>query len=129
MDLDVSNPIRDISDLDKALKIFVEEKSELLYSVTESRKNPYFNMVEIKGNNIKLSKDKNKFFRTQDLPKVYDINANIYIYSRDFLCRDVDSINDSKKTSIYVMDSVSAFDIDTELDFFIVDCILNRVKK
>ena len=46
MDLDITAPLRNISDI-KILKIF-KKKSGNLITGCESKKNPYFNMVEKK---------------------------------------------------------------------------------
>ena len=55
-DLDLTSPLRNIRDIKKALKIFNYEKANNLFSVTNSKKNPYFNMVEKKNNTYVLSK-------------------------------------------------------------------------
>ena len=48
IDLDVTAPCRDSSDIKRAFKIFQKSRKNMLVSVTKSRKNPYFNMLEIK---------------------------------------------------------------------------------
>ena len=45
IDLDVTSPIRFKNDLKNAYDKFLKSKADVLFSVTESRKNPYFNMV------------------------------------------------------------------------------------
>ena len=53
----------------------------MLVSVTKSRKNPYFNMLEIKNRNISLVKKTSKqVVARQKSPVVYDMNASIYIW-------------------------------------------------
>ncbi|MFX1483471.1 MAG: cytidylyltransferase domain-containing protein [Promethearchaeota archaeon] len=47
VDLDPTSPIRTTSDIDGALQNFIDKKADVLYSVTEAKKNPYFNMVEL----------------------------------------------------------------------------------
>ena len=48
--------------------------------------------------------------RRQDAPKVYEMNASIYIFRRDFLIKKKNLFN--KKTSLYVMPRNRSIDID-----------------
>ena len=87
-DLDVTAPLRKIIDIKNALRNFKKNNSDILFSVCESRKNPYFNMVENIKNRIRLSKTTNKeILYRQAAPKVYDINASIYIWKREVLLK------------------------------------------
>ena len=47
IDLDVTSPLRRTKDIINAYKTFIKNKGDVLVSVTKSKKNPYFNMVEI----------------------------------------------------------------------------------
>ena len=47
-DLDVSSPLRNYEDIKNSLNKFKREKSFNLITATESKKNPYFNQIEIK---------------------------------------------------------------------------------
>ena len=60
IDLDVTAPCRDANDIKKAFKKFQKSKKDMLVSVTKSRKNPYFNMLEIKNRSISLVKKASK---------------------------------------------------------------------
>jgi CMP-N,N'-diacetyllegionaminic acid synthase len=126
MDLDPTSPLRQLADLDAALALFHSKKVDLLYSVAEAKKNPYFNMVELDENGFpRLSKKlPNKVVRRQDAPKVYELNASIYIYDRDHLMK-MDSLF-TGKAAIYVMDAPSAVDIDNEVDLHFVEFLLER---
>ena len=96
----------------------------MLYSVTEAKKNPYFNMVEINADgNAHLSKVLEKeYFRRQDAPKVYSINGSIYIYDRNYLI-DAKSLHCDRER-IYIMDEISSVDIDREIDFGFIEFLL-----
>ena len=126
VDLDPTAPLRKISDLDNALNKFLNSDADVLYSVCRARKSPYFNMVELDENGYAhLSKPlKNKIARRQDSPEVYDMNASIYIFNRDFLLT-ADSIH-SGKAVVYVMDDISAFDIDRKIDFQFIEFLLKK---
>jgi CMP-N,N'-diacetyllegionaminic acid synthase len=126
VDLDPTAPIRRVRDLDESLQKFKNKDADLLYSVTKCRKNPYFNMVELDDNGYAhLSKNlDDSLTRRQDAPKVYSMNASIYIYDRDFLL-SANSIHDGKEI-IYIMDDISAFDIDREIDFKFIEFLLEK---
>ena len=47
-DLDITSPLRKISDLKDAYEVFKKNKSDNLFSITSSKKNPYFNIIEKK---------------------------------------------------------------------------------
>ena len=55
MDLDVSSSLRNIKDIKNCLKMF-KKKIYKLNHRNKSRKNPYFNMIEINKNIVKISK-------------------------------------------------------------------------
>jgi len=126
VDLDPTAPIRKLEDLDNALDKFREKDSGILYSVTKSRKNPYFNMVELDENGYAhLSKDLDEnVTRRQEAPQIYSMNASIYIYDRDFLL-NAESIHDGKEI-VYVMDDIAAFDIDREIDFKFIEFLIEE---
>lgn len=126
VDLDVSSPIRTSEDIKNAFRIFIENDYDVLFSVTPSRKNPYFNMIEIdQDGKVSLCKSPVKpIKRRQDAPKVYDMNASIYIWKRETLINHNTLFLD--KTGIYLMGEESAYDIDSELDLLIVECIIRK---
>lgn len=129
IDLDVTAPIRTIKDLDNCLRLFKKKKPEVLFSVVNARKNPYFNIVEEKDDGfITLSKKlTNPILRRQDSPEVYELNASIYFYSRNYLIDEKNKmVTLSKQAAIYIMNEYSTFDIDSELDFKVVEFLINQ---
>ena len=67
-DLDLTSPLRNIDDIKKSLKNLKKGNFNNLFSVTEAKKNPYFNMVEKnKNNGIHFQKNQKKiFFKTKN---------------------------------------------------------------
>jgi len=116
VDLDVTAPLRSNNDINKIISLISKNKKAYnVLSLTPSRKNPYFNMVEIKNNNKleivkKISK---KIHSRQKAPKVYEINAGMYAWKRNSLIKNFELIN--KNTHYY---------IDTPEDFKIVKSLL-----
>jgi CMP-N,N'-diacetyllegionaminic acid synthase len=124
VDLDPTAPLRKQNFLEEAFKKFVENGANNLYSVCRARKNPYFNMVELdKKGYAHLCKKSNVVCR-QDATTVYEMNASIYIYNRDFLLRT--NTLHSDKTIIYEMPDVASIDIDNEIDFLFVEFLLEN---
>jgi len=128
VDLDATAPIRRIEDIEGAYRLFLKQRPKSVFSVTNCRRNPYFNMVEVtpEGYAVLAKKLAAGVKRRQDAPRVYDMNASIYVYDRDYLLdRDTRSAI-SDRSLVYVMDELSAFDIDTETDFQFVEFLVSK---
>lgn len=126
MDLDVTSPVRTVQDLENALNLFLEKKPKTLFSVVPAHRNPYFNMVE-EGEKGRVSLCKaGLFIRRQDAPKVYDMNASIYIYDRKFLLDEGNESAISDNSIVYVMGEESRTDIDSELDFKFIEFLIKK---
>ena len=125
VDLDVTAPLRNENDINGALNKFIKYNYQTLFSVNKSRKNPYYNCVEIVKNKIKpVKRKKNYFLNRQSAPLVYDMNAAISIWKRNALLNNESLF--TNKTGIYVMPDERSIDIDTNFDFLVVDYLLNR---
>jgi len=120
-DLDVTSPLRKITDIKNAFKQLKSSKQDMLISGNKSRKNPYFNMVEKIGkNSLKLVVKPKKFIvRTQDAPVVYDLNASIYFWKRAACFKQIGPF--CKKTYFFEMPYSRSIDIDSLSDFKMVD--------
>ena len=128
IDLDVSSPLRKLDDIKKAIKMFLASDSNNLITACKSRKNPYFNMVEVVNDKLCLVKKmKKKILRRQDARQVYDINASIYIWKRNYLLKSNTII--SNKTLLYEMPYNRSVDIDSKDDLKIVKLFLKNDKK
>ena len=128
VDLDVSSPLRNVEDIIKAYKFFLRKKADILITVSRSRKNPYFNIVEIRNKKVKIIKSAGKnIFRRQDAPQTFDMNASIYIWTRKAILNSRSLYN--KKTILYEMPVYRSIDIDSKLDFKIVEFLLKNKNK
>lgn len=124
VDLDPTAPLRKTKYLYEAFKKFSESNANNLYSVCKARKNPYFNMVEVDEKGYAHLCKQSTAIRRQDARTVYEMNASIYIYKRDFLL-NTNTIH-SDKTIIYEMPELTSIDIDSELDFMFVEFLLKK---
>jgi CMP-N,N'-diacetyllegionaminic acid synthase len=122
-DLDVTSPLRNYSDIQNAFVKFKKENSNNLFSVTPSKKNPYFNIIEVKKKKVQLVKKEKKIIHNrQKAPKTYDMNASIYIWKKKHLFKTYNLFG--KKTSIYIMPPERSIDIDSSFDFKLVKHLL-----
>lgn len=126
VDLDVTSPLRNKKDILNSINLIKKQKSLNLISVTKSKKNPYFNMVEkSKNGRITLVKKPKKAVNArQKAPKVYDMNASISIFNFNFFKKNINIVN--KGTIIYEMKN--CFDIDSEFDFITIKNIIESKK-
>ena len=124
--LAATSPLREISDIKNSINIFLSQQADCLISVTDSAKNPYFNMVKIKNKKVKKIFKKNNITRRQNAPKVYSVTTVIYIVKTRFL-KKYKSFWDGKIIPYYVKPE-RAVDIDTNLDLKFAE-YLNKVKK
>tara|TARA_B100001057_G_scaffold210558_1_gene211113 strand:- start:5 stop:709 length:705 start_codon:yes stop_codon:yes gene_type:complete len=122
IDLDVTSPLRKLKDIKNALKIFLKKKkTQNLFSVCEARRNPYFNMIEVKNRTIDLVKKPKNLFKVtnrQTAPQVFDMNASIYIWKRSAILKSIELFN--KDTDIYIMPQSRSIDIDTDFDLKLI---------
>ena len=116
LDLDVTSPIRTLDDIEQCVKIMEENPEALtIFSVNPCARNPYFNMVQMNDEgyyNVVLG---GKYTTRQSAPKVYDMNASIYVYRRSIFEQEHPrAVTD--KSLIFVMNHV-CFDLDEPSDY------------
>ncbi|RBQ26043.1 cytidylyltransferase domain-containing protein [Arcobacter sp. CECT 9188] len=126
IDLDATAPLRLIEDIINSFNQFIKDNNDNLITAMQSRRSPYFNLVEQdKNGRVYLSKKlDNTVVRRQDAPKSYDMNASIYIWKRDIILNE-NSIF-LEKTGLYVMPEERSIDIDNELDFKFVEFLMKE---
>lgn len=117
VDLDITSPLRTKADVIRA----IDEKkarpdTDVVYSVTGARKNPYFNQaIEVDGKFEKVIKA--DFVSRQQTPMVYDMNASIYAYEPTALInKDPKDFFNSNAGAIMMRDT-GVLDIDGESDY------------
>lgn len=128
-DLDVTSPLRNKKDIVGAFKKFKNKRYDNLFTVCESRKNPYFNMIELnKKKEVKIVKKiKNRLYRRQDAPTVYEMNASIYFWKKKILFNE--NYLFRRNTGIYLMPFSRSVDIDTEEDLKLVKYFIKNNDK
>lgn len=128
VDLDPTAPVRKTEDINKSFHLFLKYRPKSLFSVVNAKKNPYFNMVEKdNGGRVHISKRANNLInRRQDSPQVYEMNASIYIFRRDYIMNAKNTSSISDDSIMYLMNDISSVDIDREIDFKFVEFLMEK---
>ena len=128
VDLDVTAPLRHVSDVEGAYDLLLARQPLTVFSVVPARKNPYYNVVEADAEGyVHVSKDAGTAITCRQIaPVVYDMNASIHVYSRAYLMDDWNWHVCSERSLPWVMDDLAAVDIDSEEDFRYVEFLLRE---
>jgi len=125
-DLDVTSPLRLPQDIVGAVRLLEDRGVSSVITGAPARRSPYFNLVELDKNGVVhvAKQPPGEIVRRQDAPRTYDMNASIYVWKRDvFLCSPDVFYGD---TLLFEMPEERSIDIDSELDFEIVQMLLTK---
>lgn len=120
IDLDITSPLRTPKDVINIIEEKINSDYDLVFSVTPSRRNPYFNMV-LKGENGYERVIASDFTARQEAPLIYDMTGSIYVYSRDMLLTKRNLFDG--KCGIYEMEDTGVLDLDRENDLLLMEII------
>ena len=109
IDLDVTNPMRTVPDIQEMIDRSMFDDNACIVSVVPARRRPDFNQIPL---------------REKSEEDCWDMNASIYVYRRKFLMQNDHPVGPS--TEIYVMPEWTFCDIDTELDFKLVEFLMKE---
>ncbi len=127
IDLDLTSPLRTVDDIFNLIeKKKANQELDVVFSVVESRRNPYFNMVKEEGETVSLV-NASPFTSRQEAPTIYDMNASMYLYEPLFL-QDNEYIFNGKCGVIQMKDYM-VLDIDSEEDFKWMEYIYLKLLK
>jgi len=119
-------PLREAIDLENCIEAFENSNADVVVTVTDAHRNPYFNMLvkdEEGYSSLVIPSDK-KVFRRQDVPIVYDMTTVAYVLHPNVV-KKTDRLFDNQLVSVYVPPE-RAIDIDTPLDFKIAECLMTE---
>ena len=127
LDLDCTNPLRDLSDITGALNLYQNSEVDLVMSCCPARKNPYFNLLEFNSRGyLEVSKPlSSNVVARQSAPIVLEHIASTYVVSPNYL--RTNSFLYGGKVLPYYMDPSKSYDIDSPLDYKIVEYLLSSV--
>ncbi|NCC07576.1 MAG: acylneuraminate cytidylyltransferase family protein [Clostridia bacterium] len=123
IDLDITSPMRRANDVAGAFATKEQrEDVDLIFSVTDARRNPWFNQLKVVDDHVEKVIESG-FTARQQAPEVYDINASIYVFRRDFLAENKTGILWDGKCGMYKMFDTGIIDIDSEEDYLLMEAI------
>lgn len=128
VDLDPTSPFREVSDIERCLETLKKKDTDSVVTIYEAHHNPYFNMLEEKGDYLVLSKKPKKpILRRQDAPRVYQMNACVFAVWRNMLMKKGTYF--TNKMRGILMPIERSLMIDTEYEFKIADFLMSeRIK-
>ncbi|MCA3135709.1 MAG: acylneuraminate cytidylyltransferase family protein [Rhodocyclaceae bacterium] len=122
----VTAPLREPTDIERCLDVFETGDADVVVTVSEAHRSPYFNMVRQNedGTVDLVIAPAAKVVRRQDVPAVFDMATVAYVAAPHFvLTREV--MFDGRVRAVSVP-AERAIDIDTLLDFQIAECLMKR---
>lgn len=127
IDLDLTSPLRTVEDIQRLIaKKHANPDFDVVFSVVESRRNPFFNMVKEDGEYVTLV-NASTYTGRQQAPDIYDMNASMYLYDPGFLA-EKNAIFEGKCGIIQMRDYL-ILDIDSEEDFRWMSYLYEKFKE
>lgn len=125
IDMDPTSPLRALEDISNCLDLLTDDV-DVVFSVHEAKKNPYFNLVEAnESGEIVISKSLGSpLVARQQAPKVYAINGSLYAWHINTLDKGLWG----GKAKLHVMPEERGVDIDSSFDFEYVEFLMNKRK-
>ena len=117
-------PLRLPIDIENCLDEFENNDADMVITVTEAHRNPYFNMVKLNADGTVglVIPPNSAISQRQDTPEIFDMTTVAYVARPEFVMAG-NSLFDGKVRQVYVP-AERAIDIDTPLDFMIAECIM-----
>ena len=123
--LPTTSPLRSIQDIKNCILKAKKNKLDVVFSITPSKRNPYFNMVQIKKNKLNIiCKNKKKYFTRQTAPKCFDLTTVCYVFRADYILKNSNLF--SGKVGFVIIPNERAVDIDDSIDYNFVKFLTNR---
>ena len=118
-----TNPLRSVEDVESCIALLGAGDCDAVITARPARRSPYFNVVEKEGPYVRLViPSPEPVGRRQDSPEVYDLDTSVWVYSRRALLEEQARI--PAKTKMYLMPEERTIDLDTELDFEMLEFLL-----
>jgi CMP-N,N'-diacetyllegionaminic acid synthase len=125
VDLDVTSPLRNPEDICNAVAMLQEGVPNVITGM-HCRRSPYFNLVErsLDGEINVAKPPPATVLRRQDAPACYDMNASIYVWRRQVLMAENKLFLPG--TALYVMPEERSWDIDSPMDWDVVELLMKQ---
>ena len=118
-------PLRLPIDIENCLKEYEKGDVEMVVTVTDAHRSPFFNMVKTNADGTVelVNSPQSTILRRQDAPVVYDMTTVCYVANPEFVMTH-NSTFEGRVKAVHIP-TERATDIDTLLDFQIAECLLN----
>lgn len=125
--LQPTSPLRTVGDIDGSIEKCIDLVANACVTVTLSDKPPYWMYQFHAEDRLKPVIELNQqIIRRQDAPDVYVLNGAVYVAQIDWFLQQQTFL--SEETIGYVMPKNRSHDIDTHLDFLLVEEVLKQEK-
>lgn len=126
--LPTTSPLRSVSDVESCIRLFFETNADVVITIQETNRSPYFNMVivDAEGSVSLAVKNNLGVTRRQDCPPIFDMTTVAYAMRPEFIMK-ANSIFEGNVRAVKVPRD-RAVDIDDELDFRMAELLLEKQK-
>lgn len=126
VDLSSTSPLRSEKDIENAVQLLHERNASNIITGCHSRCSPYFSLVELNndGTPVLSKKPETPIFTRQSSPQTFDMNGSIYVWHKDILLKN--NMLFLERTKLYVMPEERSVDIDTPMDWDIVEFLMAK---
>ena len=119
-------PLRSKDDLESILDEYERGQADIVITVTDAHRSPYFNQVKI--GDLGLASlaihPKTSITRRQDTPEIFDVTTVAYVARPEFIM-EKEGIFEGNVRTVFVPKE-RALDIDTDLDFRLAEFFLSH---
>jgi CMP-N-acetylneuraminic acid synthetase len=121
-----TSPLRLPLDIENCLKEYNKGKADVVVTICEAHRNPYFNMVRVDKDGAAelVNKPEIKISRRQDAEEIYDLTTVAYVVRPGFVFQH-SSIFEGSVSTVEVPRE-RAIDIDNKIDFEIADFLMGQ---
>jgi len=129
VDLDTGVPLRQPADITACIHLLLDGTADVVVTAYDPERNPYFNMVEVGADGFaRVSKPSAQpITRRQAAPVVYGLSPAVYAMRREALWQYEHWAQ--SRLQVQVIPRERAIDIDSEVDFRLVEYLMDCASK
>jgi N-acylneuraminate cytidylyltransferase len=122
--LPTTSPLRNKTDVVNCINL-LDEQTDIVVTISEASRNPYFNLVHKEEDYIKLLiEGKKSYSRRQDAPLAYDMTTVAYVTRPDYIKNNTKIFSGKVKAALIPKER--SIDIDDEIDFKIAELLMRE---
>ena len=122
--LPTTSPLRAVSDIEACLDEYEKGEADIVVTITDSHRNPYFNMVTKgpDGTFSLVNETAQTLGNRQSTPEVFDMTTVCYVVNSNFVLSNSGIFKGRVKA--VMVPPERAIDIDTEFDFQVAEALV-----